>query len=194
MYIDSMNTKQVNSQPLELRMRYRTRLKSAGIPPKYENCNLNNFSPGLKIYTGTSLFVHGISGIGKTRFLISLLKRQISLDIQKVIPPDIAFCRFISFQNLLSGFKTNKYSWNKDHEEKIKNLYLNSCWLYIDDFNIIENDSETQNIIYQIINHRWDNNLPLIISSRYDIAYIEKEVGENISRRIAKMGYVLELL
>lgn len=184
-----MNLKERKKLPTEQRIRYEIRLKSSLLPLTYNFAKLEDFNIELH-YINKSLFVHGVSGVGKTHLLVALLKRQLSLSLDKIIPPSIAYCRYISFPELLDYLKN---VWNNILMDCELDTYLNSYWLYIDDFNVIENKPWIYNVVYKIINYRWNNNLPLIIASNNNLNHIENILGDGISRRIAEMGAVVEL-
>ena len=104
-----------------------------------------------------SFFIGGQSGAGKTHICSAILGEFAKHGI----------C--VYFFNYINDIATlNRYQYNsteKDEYENLLSLYKQADILYFDDFMFGEVSVSEQKIIFNIINHRYENDLPCIISS-----------------------------
>lgn len=138
----------------------------------------------IKNKENNSLALLGESGVGKTHLLIALIRNFITtkhLDI----------C-YMSYTDNMSELKQNML--NGDVYQKYMNRYKRSELLVIDDLfkgNYTEADIR---IILEIINHRYLNKLPFMLSSELfisDFIKIDKALGGRIAERTK--GFVYEV-
>lgn len=131
-----------------------------------------------------SLALLGESGVGKTHLLIALIRNFITtkhLDI----------C-YMSYTDNMSELKQNML--NGDIYQKHMNRYKKSELLVIDDLFKGSYTEADIRIILEIINHRYLNKLPFMLSSELfisDFIKIDKALGGRIAERTK--GFVYEV-
>lgn len=158
-----------------------------------------------RVLTGGSQFITGATpGSGKTLFSIVILKEFIldtqprfedreSIKIKKVLIP-----RFTSTANLLNEIRQTYDKDNINSEQAILDKYINTPLLIIDDMCATKTTDFAVNILQQIIDERWNNGMPFVITSNCnlnEIAAIYNSVlqraGDRIVSRIIGMGDIL---
>jgi DNA replication protein DnaC len=119
--------------------------------------NAVNFVKAIIAKQKVSFFIGGQSGAGKTHICSAMLGELAKHGI----------C--VYFFNYINDIATlNRYQYNsteKDEYENLLSLYKQADILYFDDFMFGEVSVSEQKIIFNIINHRYENDLPCIISS-----------------------------
>ena len=119
--------------------------------------NAINFVKAIIAKQKVSFFIGGQSGAVKTHICSAILGEFAKHGI----------C--VYFFNYINDIATlNRYQYNsteKDEYENLLSLYKQADILYFDDFMFGEVSVSEQKIIFNIINHRYENDLPCIISS-----------------------------
>ena len=133
-----------------------------------------------------SYFVGGQSGAGKTHICSAMLAEFAKNGI----------C--VYFFNYIQDMATlNRYQYsseNREEYETLLSLYKQADILYFDDFMFGEVSMSEQKIIFNIINHRYENDLPCIISSNKTMVDIKK-ISTPIYGRLYEMcrDYVINI-
>lgn len=130
-----------------------------------------------------SILLCGQVGAGKTHLGVSICNRLISQNIRVV---------YMAYRNVITRFKQK--IMDDVYYDRELNRYAAARVLYIDDLfkgKITESDI---NIMYEIINYRYINRLPVIISTELILKDLD-ECDEAISSRIMEMcrGNVISL-
>ncbi len=130
-----------------------------------------------------SILLCGQVGAGKTHLGVSICNRLISQNIRVV---------YMAYRNIITRFKQK--IMDDVYYDRELNRYAAARVLYIDDLfkgKITESDI---NIMYEIINYRYINRLPVIISTELFLKDLD-ECDEAISSRIMEMckGNVISL-
>ncbi|MGU8249096.1 ATP-binding protein, partial [Clostridium perfringens] len=132
-----------------------------------------------------SLALLGESGTGKTHLLLALMKNFI---IRKRL--DVSYMSFVDGISLL---KQNVL--NGEIYQKKMNRYKNADLLVVDDlFKGVCSESDIR-IMLEIINHRYINKLPVMISSELgieEITKIDKALGGRIVERTRSFIYYMK--
>lgn len=123
-----------------------------------------------------SLFVHGTVGSGKTHSVMALAKLLYVNGIKS------RSYNVIEFLNLLKSYF--KYD---DCEDATSKLLLTSRTLILDDFGAEKQSEWTQEIIYRLINLRYEKILHTIFISNLSTSGIGKVYGDRITSRIIEM-------
>lgn len=131
----------------------------------------------------SSIIFMGQVGSGKTHLSMAIANKLLILGISVIYMP---------FRDIITQIKQNML--DESYYQKQLNRYKNAKVLLIDDLfkgNISKSDI---NIMFEIINHRYFNNLPMIISTEYDINSL-LNIDEAIGSRILEMSknYIVEL-
>jgi DNA replication protein DnaC len=176
----------------QARQRKALRYKQSGIPSAFDSKTFDNFDTfNLELLTmiknkaleyvegysqeGPSLYITGLSGAGKTHLSVAICKALIEKGINvyyMIYREEITKLKQVQFND-------EKYA---DAIEPFKKVEL----LYIDDlFKGKISDTEV-NIIYEIVNYRYNNNLPMIISTEIPIDGV-RHIDSAIAGRIEEM-------
>lgn len=125
-----------------------------------------------------SFFIGGQTGCGKTHICSAILSELAKQGI----------C--VHFFNYIQDIATlNRYQYSdkyKETFEELMSLYRNADVLYFDDFMYGTVSESEQKLIFNIINHRYSNALPTIISSEKTVNDI-KTINKSIYGRINEM-------
>ena len=122
-----------------------------------------------------SLFITGNIGTGKTHLAASIANELIK-NGQPVI--------FGTLINLLTEVK-DSYSIDGEYESKIINKYSKIGLLIIDDLGKERPNEWTLEKLFTIINNRYENNLPVIITTNYNREKLRERLACNKNYEIA---------
>lgn len=114
-----------------------------------------------------SVYLYGECGTGKT-FLASLIAKEFILDFKDVVFGDVP--------SLLDEIKRTFNDPTKD-SSAILDHYCNCELLVLDDLGAGQLTEWNVGIIYSILNARYNNGKPLIITSNYDLDNLERRLG-----------------
>ncbi len=127
------------------------------------------------------LFFAGTPGIGKTYLCIAILKNY----LEKFINPDVVNWGAYTERNLLS-FLRQKINEGHDYSYDLKNI-AEKDFLILDDLGSSRGTGATdwqKEIMFDLIDMRWGNRLPTVITSNIWIDELEKIYGERFVSRL----------
>lgn len=136
----------------------------------------NNFKEMKEKSIG--LLIYGEPGNGKT-FVSAAIANKLLDDMVPVI------C--ISINSLLSRIKETFNSWGKEAEDTIIKSLSNADLLIIDDLGTEQATEWSKTKIYNIIDSRYRNGLPLIISTNVALAELENKYDKRTYDRLLEM-------
>lgn len=145
-----------------------------------------NFVKAIIAKQKVSYFIGGQSGAGKTHICSAMLAEFARNGI----------C--VYFFNYIQDMATlNRYQYsseNREEYESLLSLYKQADILYFDDFMYGEVSMSEQKIIFNIINHRYENDLPCIISSEKTMIDI-KRINYSVYGRLYEMcrDYIINI-
>jgi len=161
-------------------------LKKSGIPKRYINCKFSNFTPQtpyqfralkecerffqLFPWTERGLVLYGPPGTGKTHLAVATLKNVIKYKGQKGV--------FCDFRNLLLTIKST-YDTNESEAEIIETV-VKAPLLILDDVGAERNTEWAKEKLNLIINYRYINKLPTIITTNLSF---DGGLGERFSSK-----------
>jgi len=164
------------------------------IPQSYRQCTLQNYNktPGnayalSKLFENEvklPLYFYGKPRVGKTHLSVALLKK-VSKRNNK--------CKFVNVTYLMAQCRMasgDKYSQTAD--ELINGYIYDPECLLIDDIGIEYRTDFVREKMYMLIDGRYSNKKPTIITSNYSLAEIADRLGERIASRVGS-GTVLEI-
>jgi len=163
------------------------------IPKLFEKEILKLYPDKFKLdkLINKSLFLHGEAGTGKTLLGISTCLKQRS-DKKLLWKSDF---EFINVTELLFNLR-NSYRLSNNNTETTEELILNKlrkCTLLIlDDLGVEKTTDWALQILYLIINYRYENEKITIVTSNYSPEELQEKMedGRIISRLMA-MGLVI---
>lgn len=125
-------------------------------------------------------FIYGECGTGKT-FLATLLMRSLALE-------GIA-SHFTTTSTLF--YNLNPFQSETSESKRTRQFYQNIKCLVIDDIGVEKPSQFTNSVLFDIINHRYNEELQTVFTSNFDIVKLQKRWGDyeglRIGRRITEM-------
>ena len=179
-------------------------LKKSGIGREFRNKRFDNFdfSRSISVMEGykkamsyenefleientrcNSIMFLGQVGSGKTHLSMAICNELMDRGISVI---------YMGYRDFITSIKQNMM--DSVYYNRVMNRYKNARVLFIDDlFKGKISDSDI-NIMFELINHRYFNNLPIIISSECDVKRL-LEVDEALGSRLIEMtkGRVVEV-
>ena len=179
-------------------------LKKSGISEEFRNKTFHNFDYAFNIQTieaykkatqyvknyknifasrNNSIMFMGQVGSGKTHLSLAICNKLMDSGIGVV---------YMGYRDVITLLKQN--IMDEVYYNKVMNRYKNAKVLLIDDLfkgNISKSDI---NIIFELVNHRYFNNLPLIISTEKSFNEL-LDIDEAIGSRLIEMSkdYLVEI-
>lgn len=131
-------------------------------------------------------YIYGECGTGKT-----LLASIIQNERAQLLKSSMFICATDIFQEL------NPYNGNQEHAMNKRYLIKNTPCLIIDDLGAEKATDWTKQTLFDILNHRYNEELQTIITSNFSLEELRKRLSEyegaRIIRRIKEMCEVIEL-
>jgi DNA replication protein DnaC len=123
-----------------------------------------------------SLYVHGSVGTGKT-YSICALAKLLFVNKMKV-----------RVRNIVEYLNEMKKTFNStDSEDSIKSMLSTEKTLILDDFGAEKPTEWTQEIIYRLVNIRYERVLHTIFISNLSLSELSKLYGDRVASRITEM-------
>lgn len=171
------------------------------IPKRYADCDKEKVPQEVREKINTALqgnqgvYLHGSAGTGKTYIMYALLK-NIILTSQEVYSTQGIYevrnlFRVVEMPTLAMALKT--YTVRDEDPTDTISLYKDCTYLFIDDLGAEKMTDFLFESFYQIINYRYNQMLPTIITSNYSLKEISEKINDRIASRIAEMCTVIKL-
>ena len=170
---------------------------SARIPPRYANCDFDNYIPQSfsqgktkslvmsyaedyplldeETFRERSLLFTGGAGRGKTHLGVAILKTL----LRKSVP-----CLFVDFHELLSEIRSSYDEISQTSEYEILRPILNIEILLLDDLGSIRMTDWMQDTVFHIINLRYNHRKPLIVTSNLSMEGSKTSNQETLQDRL----------
>jgi DNA replication protein DnaC len=178
-------------------------------------------SIGTEMLTGspgyTSLLLVGSKGTGKTlaatAIAIDHIRRQAQRDAEPLEPPTTFMnvrsmrplrrggVRFAVVSDLMLEVRRTFSRGSDETEADVIDGYRRTGLLILDDLGTSNPSAHTSKVLYDIINHRYANQLPMILTSNYSLAKLARFLSpsediteaERLIDRIRAMAFPIEL-
>jgi DNA replication protein DnaC len=174
--------------------------EKCGLKKRHIEMTLNALTPmseqsvALKIYREVNSFMlSGGVGTGKTHIAAALANSKID---NYVISDDAAlraessehfYCpailQFISFTELLSHIRQS-YEEKSDSAAEVIKKYKNTPLLILDDLGAEKTTEWAQSTLFEIIDHRYNEFLPLVITTNLTVKEISEKLGSRTADRL----------
>lgn len=179
-------------------------IKKAGLGKRFLAKNFNNFeqNPNQKAYdvcvgyarnivdnteSGKGLLLHGPVGTGKTHLIAGIID-YIARMRKRTFSGNIIFTTMI---NLLAELRFSVQEQGKT-ESTIRE-YQKCNLLILDDFGTEKETDWTAETIYKIINYRYEEVKPIIITTNSNVAEFLRFFDERLASRIMETCTILKL-
>ena len=146
---------------------------------------------------GENLFLHGISGSGKTHIAICLLlnyfSKNIYLNSGKIEVKANKRPEFLPVSELFFKLKQSYHESEKITDTEIIDKYSDINLLCLDDFCSERASGWTRDIFNLIITRRYNNMKRTIMTSNKNIQEVGTIYDDRIASRICEMGNIIEM-
>ncbi len=166
------------------------------IPKHYSESSLSTVPELQGVDITRSMYFHGGVGSGKTYALYSIIRKR-----KESCLPVCVYSFETLIRRIRGTFDGPVYVETEDGgyyetEKKIIDRLSRTPWLGIDDLGGIREDAPASRFVlgcvYEIINNRYDEELPTVITSNRTPAALAKEFDVRVSSRIVGMSQVVE--
>lgn len=160
------------------------------VPPGLQNIinkyfdNENKFILDGKIKS--SVYIYGTVGTGKTRAAYAI-KNKVDETLGRW------FTWFYNFTDMMMYVKIRESDCKDANDLCLDKISEHKGLLIIDDFGAKQASSFSVDMLYLILNYRYERMLPTIITSNLTLEQVEKDFGERISSRIDRMAVLFKL-
>lgn len=146
-----------------------------------------------KIDKVKSSFIYGNSEHGKTITSIFLLLQE-EKNLYMNLNTDRKDCLFVSTNKLFYDIKkTFKKDYVGEDECEVIDRYKDCHFLVLDDLGVKKTSDWFLDILYLIINERYEHMLKTVITSNFTLTELSEQFGDNrITSRIQRMCEVIE--
>lgn len=155
-----------------------------GVPKRFWHCSLENFEG--KLPRRRPMFITGPAGTGKTHLAVAYLREEI-------IAQGAEQCKFLEAVELFLELRDSFRRDSPEDEERIIKTYTSKPFLVIDDLGAEKVSDYVRQSLYFVINRRYGEELPTVVTSNLTLDQIAEVYGERLSSRIAGMGPELVL-
>lgn len=125
---------------------------------------------------GMSLLLLGPTGTGKTYQAYAALQ---ALSLSGMLTP---WC-FATAADIYAKLRPR----HKVDSEEVFRGYANTRLLVIDDLGAAKSTEWTEEVNYRLINHRYEQELPTIITSNVAVPELKAAIGDRVASRLAEM-------
>lgn len=183
----------------DLEIRYQKALRSSGLPPEYINKTLANFEPEqnsealsrIKKYIteerwrqGMGLILVGPVGVGKTHLASGIIHELSKRDI---------FVLFLFVPDFLEELR-DTYDEDYEEEEDKFELAREAQVLVLDDLGTERITDWAKEKITQLLNYRYNNILPTIVTTNLTLKEMEERIGERALSRLLGRSEIIPIV
>lgn len=137
--------------------------------------------------TTNGLMLYGKAGSGKTHLAVSIARHIIE---KKQI--QVRFARIVDLLSEIRKTFDNNEQYRTENESELIQRYTAAPLLIIDDLGAEKTTDWVRQILYQIIDERWIEQKPIIVTSNLNLEELEARFEERIASRVAGMCRLVE--
>lgn len=140
-----------------------------------------------------STYIYGRTGTGKTILAAQMMLQEMKNQYLEK-PGAVSGFEFVNFADMLANIRYTYNSQGTTEKEKLQ-IYMNCGLLVIDDFGSSRTTDWVMDILYQIINARYENLGKTIITCNHSLDQLEIRLADQrITSRIDRMCKIVEKL
>jgi len=141
-----------------------------GVPARFQDATV---PPDIKIDLSKSWFIFGKPGTGKTRLIWGYrIKRKLEYDARLEKEHNLEKLPVVTMKNWAAFCSEIRYTSFENREDVIKHL-KRTPQLIIDDLGSEVKTEFSDDILYQILDHRWQHALETAFTSNHKISELE---------------------
>jgi len=166
------------------------------LPKRFWEADLARDFPGMTRVVNTSLFLPGQCGSGKTRFAVAVLKYDMLHKFANFIRTKESYDHRFEFVSVFDLLAEIKRTYEKDAvvtEYEVITKYSNVPTLVLDDICAERPTDYNMSVLMTIINHRYNELLPIIVTSNIGLKQMADQFSDRIASRLTEMCTVLEM-
>ena len=157
------------------------------LPPRYIDADVLNLDLREKLNKAVKnkkgVYLYGQAGTGKTYILYAMLKYMRAYGLM---------CTLWNLPEKLARLKSF-YSKDGSGEDGITDEIQINNYLFIDDFGAEKVTEWNSEIMYRLINYRYENMLQTYFASNLSLQELAERSGDRIASRIAEMCDIIEI-
>lgn len=138
--------------------------------------------------TDTGLIFFGKAGTGKTHLAIAIARFVIE---QKQIPARVA--RTVELLGDIRQTFNEHDGYRAENEAELIHKCASVSLLVLDDLGAEKVSDWVREVLYRIIDERWLEQKPMIVTTNFNLKELEERIGERIISRIAGMCVQVEM-
>ena len=123
-----------------------------------------------------SWYICGEAGAGKTLFAAALAQEILR---RNYCEGRVLSIRFITFDDILLEIRGTFNKTGVVSESEIIEKYRQTDWLVLDDFGVHKQSDWTYQVLYSIINHRYEYLKPVIITSNFSLPDLASKLEDD---------------
>lgn len=139
---------------------------------------LTRRGPAVSLSTGPSLLLLGPTGVGKTREAYGVVRAMAETGV---------VCRWVA-TTAADAYARMRPRSGVDAEDEMRRL-THAQLLLLDDLGAAKTTEWTEEITYRIVNHRYEHELPTLITSNVPPAELAKILGHRVASRLGEMAH-----
>ncbi len=138
-----------------------------------------------------SHFIFGAAGTGKTLFAVALVGEILRRNYYQ---GKCLSAKFVTFDDILLEIRRSFNKTGIASEGDIIDKYRQTDWLILDDFGASKQSDWTYQVLYSIINHRYEHLKPVVITSNFNLIDLAAKMDDDrIISRLASMCKRVEM-
>ena len=138
----------------------------------------------------SGIYLYGQPGLGKTHLLADLCRQIIERGVH---PSNLYWANTSSILTRLKSSFGKKYEYGEDTVQEITLNQLKRKYLFLDDIGTEAASEWAKEILYTAINYRYEEQLPLFISSNLSPQELAEKMGDKFVSRIIEMCKPIKL-
>jgi len=194
----------------KMRSSFEAKMRNADVPERYRLKGFEDYLPvnddakkkkeiceqyadgylsALK--TGRGMILCGSAGSGKTHLAIGIIRRIIERSIEDESNGkryDSHYCKYVKTAEMLRKVKDTYRNDSKSSEDSVISSFVRPDFLIVDELGVQFGSDTEKNILFDIINGRYESMKPTILISNLGMEGLSEYAGERVIDRMKENG------